>query len=73
VQRLPPAAQLIGIGWFFAVCIVFGVVGGVLLDRVAETGPLFALLGLTLGLLTAFYGGYRMLMDVLSASKGRKE
>jgi F0F1-type ATP synthase assembly protein I len=73
VDRLPPAAQLIGIGWFFAVCIVFGVVGGVLLDRVADTAPLFALLGLTLGLLTAFYGGYRMLMDVLGTNKGRKE
>lgn len=73
MDRLPPAAQLIGIGWFFAVCIVFGVVGGVLLDRVAGTAPLFALLGLTLGLLTAFYGGYRMLMDVLGTNRDRKE
>lgn len=73
MDRLPPTAQLIGIGWFFAVCIVFGVVGGVLLDRVTGTAPLFALLGLTLGLLTAFYGGYRMLMDVIGTNRGRKE
>jgi len=73
VDRLPPAARLIGIGWYFAVCIVVGVVGGVLLDRVADTAPLLTLLGLVLGLVTAFYGGYRMLMDVLGTDQGRKE
>ena len=73
MDRLPPAARLIGIGWYFAVCIVVGVVGGVLLDRVADTAPLLTLLGLVLGLVTAFYGGYRMLMDVLQPTQGRKE
>jgi F0F1-type ATP synthase assembly protein I len=73
VNRLPPAARLIGIGWYFAVCIVLGVVGGVLLDRVADTAPLLTLLGLLLGLVAAFYGGYRMLMDVLGTNQGRKE
>jgi F0F1-type ATP synthase assembly protein I len=69
VDRLPPTARLIGIGWYFAVCIVLGVVGGVLLDRAAGTAPLLTLIGLLTGLIAAFYGGYRMLMDVL----GRKE
>jgi len=69
MQQLPPAARLIGIGWYFAVCIVAGVVGGVFLDRLADTTPLLTLLGLALGLLTAFYGGYRMLMDVLGPRK----
>lgn len=73
VNQLPPAARLIGIGWYFAVCIVVGVVGGVLLDRVADTSPLLTLLGLVFGLFTAFYGGYRMLMDVLQPEQGRKE
>jgi F0F1-type ATP synthase assembly protein I len=73
VNRLPPTARLIGIGWYFALCIVIGVVGGVLLDEVAGTTPLLTLLGLLLGLLTAFYGGYRMLMDVLRPNQGRKE
>jgi F0F1-type ATP synthase assembly protein I len=63
--RLPPAIRLIGIGWYFAVCIVIGVVGGALLDRVADTQPLLTILGLLFGLLTAFWGGYRMLSEVL--------
>jgi len=65
VNRLPPAARLIGIGWYFAVCIVLGLAGGVALDRWLGTTPWLTLLGLGLGLLAAFYGGYRMLMDVL--------
>jgi len=73
VDRLPPAARLIGIGWYFAVCIVLGVVGGALLDRAADTTPLLTLVGLTIGLVAAFYGGYRMLMDVLGTDQGRKE
>ena len=73
MDRLPPAARLIGIGWYFAVCIVLGVVGGALLDRAADTTPLLTLVGLTIGLVAAFYGGYRMLMDVLGTDQGRKE
>ncbi len=73
MNRLPPTARLIGIGWYFAFCIVIGVIGGFLLDEVAGTTPLLTLLGLLLGLLTAFYGGYRMLMDVLRPDQGRKE
>jgi len=73
MDRLPPAARLIGIGWYFAVCIILGLAGGLLLDRVTGTAPLLALLGLLVGLLTAFYGGYRMLMDVLQPTQGRKE
>jgi F0F1-type ATP synthase assembly protein I len=71
MNQLPPAARLIGIGWYFAICIVVGVVGGLLLDRVAGSAPLFSLLGLLLGLVIAFYGGYRMLMEVVRP--GRKE
>jgi F0F1-type ATP synthase assembly protein I len=65
MQGLPPAIRLIGIGWYFAVCIVAGVVGGVFLDRAVDTTPWLTLLGLALGLLTAFWGGYRMLQEVL--------
>jgi len=71
MDRLPATARLIGIGWYFAVCIVVGVVGGFLLDRVADTVPLFTLLGLLFGLFTAFYGGYRMLREVLVSEQQR--
>ena len=72
MNRLPPAARLIGIGWYFAVCIVLGLAGGVFLDRVVGTTPWLTLLGLLLGLSAAFYGGYRMLVDVLQPNQGEK-
>ncbi len=64
---LPPALRLVGIGWYVAVCIVLGVLGGVWLDDKFGLAPLFTLSGLFLGLVIAFWGAYRMLMDVLSA------
>ncbi len=70
MNHLPVAVRLLGIGWYFAVCIVIGVVGGVLLDRVTGTAPLLTMVGVLLGLLTAFYGGYRMLMDVIGPGRG---
>jgi F0F1-type ATP synthase assembly protein I len=73
MNRLPPTARLIGIGWYFAICIVAGIVGGLLLDRVAGTTPLLTLLGLLLGLAVAFYGGYRMLLEVLRPGRDDKE
>ncbi len=73
MNRLPPAVRLIGIGWYFAVCIVVGVVGGVLLDQLAGTAPLLTILGVLLGLVTAFYGGYRMLIDVLTVTQPRSD
>jgi hypothetical protein len=72
--RLPPALRLIGIGWYFAICIVGGVVGGFLLGNWLDLAPLFTLLGLFLGLAAAFLGGYRLIVEVLSEEgRGGKE
>ncbi len=68
MQRLPSAIRLVGIGWYFAVCIVVGLFGGVFLDRLADTTPWLTLAGLLVGLVTAFYGGYRMLINTLGPS-----
>jgi Putative F0F1-ATPase subunit Ca2+/Mg2+ transporter len=65
MQRLPPTVRLIGIGWYFAVCIVGGLAGGYGLDYVAGTGPLLTMLGLFLGIALALYGGYRMIMEAI--------
>jgi F0F1-type ATP synthase assembly protein I len=73
MQRLPPAARLIGIGWYFVVCIVGGLVGGVLLDRLVDSRPFLTLLGLMLGLLVAFYGAYHMLIEVLRSNQDPKD
>ena len=73
MNQLPPVARLMGIGWYFAVSIVAGVLGGFYLDKLAGTTPWLTLLGMLLGFGVAFYGAYRMLIDVLNADQGRKE
>jgi len=70
--RLPPAVRLLGIGWYFAFCIIVGIVGGVLLDRQVEKDHIFTLLGLFLGLVLAFFGGYIMLLEELGLRRPRQ-
>ncbi len=69
LTRLPPAMRLMGIGWYFALCIVGGIVGGALLDGWLGTTPLLTLLGLLVGMVAAFWGGYLLLMEVLGQRK----
>ena len=68
---MPPAVRLLGIGWYFAICIVGGIVGGLLLDGWLDTKPLFTILGLFLGLAVAFYGGFKAVMLVMAESSGK--
>jgi len=70
--RLPPAVRLLGIGWYFAFCIIVGIVGGVLLDRQVERDHIFTLVGLFLGLALAFFGGYILLLEELGLRRPRQ-
>lgn len=72
---LPAAARLVGIGWYVAICIAGGIGVGVWLDRRFDTTPVLTLVGLFLGLAMAFYGGYIMLADVITAisEKAKKD
>lgn len=65
------ALRLTGLGWFVALSVVAGIVGGYFLDTAAGTKPLFILLGTVLGSVVAFYGVYKMILPVLYGSKGR--
>ena len=70
------ALRLLGIGWFVALSLLGGVVGGLWLDDKLDTAPLLTMAGLGLGLAAAGVGTYRMLMAVLrpqNSSKGRGE
>lgn len=60
--------RLLGIGWYFAFCVVGGVVGGVLLDRWLDTRPVFVLVGTFLGLALALVGGYVFLSEALAGT-----
>ena len=66
MQRLTPAIQLLGLGSYVAVCIAGGTIGGYFLDGALGTGRVLTLAGLAFGLVAAFYGGYRMLMDTIA-------
>ncbi|UCH86658.1 MAG: AtpZ/AtpI family protein [Dehalococcoidia bacterium] len=70
--RLPPVVRLLGIGWYFAFCIIVGIVGGVLLDRQVEKDHIFTFVGLFLGLILAFFGGYIMLLEELGLRRPRQ-
>ncbi len=59
------ALRLTGLGWYVAGCVVVGVVGGVWLDKLSNTTPLFTLLGVLLGTVAAFYGLYKMVRPLL--------
>ena len=66
------AFRLLGIGWFVAICILGGGVGGYLLDGWLDLSPLFTLLGFVVGIAAAVIGMYRMLVAVLSEGHGDK-
>jgi hypothetical protein len=60
-----PAAHLLGIGWYFATCIILGIALGVWVDSALGTEPTFTLIGIFLGLAVAIVGGYRLLLPFL--------
>ena len=72
-DRYAVAARLLGMGWYVAVSILGGVLGGRWLDERTGFAPLFMLIGLMLGLMIAFYGVFRMAAPLLSGTDdGRK-
>ncbi|MPZ48507.1 MAG: hypothetical protein GEU75_04200 [Dehalococcoidia bacterium] len=72
MDRMPPSARLLGIGFYVAITIVLMTIGGRELDKALDTGRLFTLVGLTLGLILALWGGMRQLMEVLDAINHRR-
>ena len=68
---LPPTVRLTGLGFYLALCIVGGVLGGVQLDGWLDTGRLFAVLGLFAGLALGVGGSVVLLLDVLRIDEGR--
>ena len=65
MTRLPPTVRLTGIGFYIALCIVGGVVGGQQLDGLLDTGRLFAVVGLLTGLVLGLGGALVLLLEVL--------
>ena len=71
--NLSAILQLVGLGWFVAISIVGGVLGGRWLDQnVFHTSFLFTLIGLAVGLSVAFWGLYKLLNNVLGDTSNGK-
>ena len=70
MQKLPQTMRLVGLGWYVALSIVGGVLGGVLVDNWLGTEPIFTLVGLFGGLILAFFGGYLLLMEAIGKGRG---
>ena len=62
------ALRLLGLGWYVALCIVVGAVGGVWLDKLSGLTPLFTLLGVLFGTVAAFYGLYKMVLPLFNST-----
>ncbi len=73
LTNLPPAMRLTGIGFYFALCIVGGIGGGLGLDELLGTRPVFVLVGLGLGLAAAFWGGYLLIMEVVNQQNPKED
>ncbi len=69
---LPPSARLVGIGFYVAICIAGGTIGGQELDKVLDTGKVLTLVGLGVGLVLALYGGMHQLLEVLNEMNRRR-
>jgi len=57
---------LLGAGWFFATCIILGVVLGRWADSATGLEPVFSLVGIVVGLAVALIGGIRMLLPFMN-------
>jgi hypothetical protein len=60
-----PTAYLLGAGWYFATCIVLGIVLGRWADSASGLEPTFTLIGIFVGLAVAIIGGIRMVQPFM--------
>jgi ATP synthase protein I len=63
-EVMGPVGALSGMGLTIVIPIVIGAFAGKFLDGKLNTGPLFILLGLLLGLIAGVYGAYRLYKSV---------
>jgi len=58
-------ARLVGVGWFVALLISGGAVGGFFLDEWLGLSPAFTMTGVLVGLGLSVFGMYRMILAIL--------
>ena len=61
--------SLFGVGFYIAIAIVLGVLGGHWLDGKFNTGPLWLIIGLILGIAVAVLGVFNMLKPFIESAR----
>ena len=61
--------QLVGVGWYVAICIIGGLLGGLWVDRRLGVLPFFTITGVISGTVVGFYGIYKMVLPLLSENR----
>lgn len=67
-KRRADVLRFVGIGWYIAICIILGTLGGRWLGQRLDGNSsevIFTLGGLALGLIVAFLGVYRMAKSIV--------
>ncbi len=72
MSRWGAALRLTGVGFFIGGAILLGVAAGFWLDTKLGTGPILVIVGLLLGVVTAFYGVYRMLLPLMGNGQDKE-
>jgi hypothetical protein len=73
-KRWADVIRFVGIGWYIAICILLGFLGGRWLGQKLDgnsTKVIFTLLGVGLGLIVAFYGVYRMVKTIAANNQDK--
>ena len=65
--------QLVGVGWYVAVCIIGGLIAGLWLDNRLDVVPVFTLAGIVFGTALAFYGIYKMVLPLMTNNSDGEE
>ncbi|OGO03863.1 MAG: hypothetical protein A2Y60_07305 [Chloroflexi bacterium RBG_13_54_9] len=71
MKRWTQALRLMGVGWYIAFCIIFGLLFGLWVDGKTHTRPLFTLIGLVMSIATAFLGVYRMVLYFVKENRDK--
>ncbi|MCL2149585.1 MAG: AtpZ/AtpI family protein [Dehalococcoidia bacterium] len=66
MQQWQIALRVVGIGWYMALAILGGILGGLWLDGKLETEPVFLIVGILSGLVVAGYGAYQAFRPIVN-------
>lgn len=66
MQQWQLAIRVIGIGWYMALAILGGVLGGLWVGEKLGSKPVFLIIGIMLGLVVAGYGAYQAFRPLMN-------